>query len=171
MPCGVSRFASGLKANLEHGTHPSREQGVTIAMTNQGAQSHESSATFGHVRAVISQVVFRHCSDFCASDAWAPAVNLYRLPGRVEICIDLAGVEPNSLAVCVEPGRLVIRGHRHSPEPSRVDGEAMHIIAMEIDHGPFSRVLSLPEESELSRLQTRYDQGLLWIRVPVREPG
>ena len=107
-------------------------------------------------------------SDFCPVDTWSPAVNLYQLPGRIEVCVDLAGLAPGEIQVALEPGRLTISGDRPTPEPPRQADEPMKLIAMEIDHGQFRRVIALPESVDIRRVETRFEIGLLWIRLPVK---
>jgi HSP20 family protein len=105
--------------------------------------------------------------EFCPVESWLPAVNVYRLPRRVEVCVDLAGMDPRSIEVRVEPGRLTVRGLRPPPEP-RQAREGMRIVSMEIDHGPFCRVINVPEEADVSKVRTEYAAGMLWIRLPLR---
>jgi len=102
-------------------------------------------------------------------DSWSPAINLYRLCRRLEVCVDLAGVEPETVSVCAESGRLTIQGVRQAPQPPADLNEVMCIVSMEIDHGPFCRTVSLPQRVEHMGTQIQYTQGFLWIRMPVRE--
>ena len=136
--------------------------------TARRSQSDELSSQVG---ALIRQFWHQHFQEFSAMDSWAPAINLYRLPSRVEVCVDLAGIQLGSVDLRLEPGRLIIRGSRAAPEPTVDAHETMHIVAMEINHGPFCRVVPLPENVNLMRVQTQYTQGLMWIRLPFREPG
>jgi len=108
---------------------------------------------------------------FAVGDSWSPSVNVYRLPKRMEVCVDLAGIDKRSIEVRVEPGRLIVRGFRASPEPPDLEGQTMRILCMEIDHGPFARSIPLPEQIDLAHVESTYEQGWLWIRLPFREPG
>lgn len=108
--------------------------------------------------------------DFCPTDTWSPAINVYQLEQRVEVCVDLAGVAASEVEVRVEPGRLVVRGQRGAPEPARRN-EPMRIITMEIDHGPFCRVVPVPEQIDLRRVTSEFRDGLLWVRLPMRAPA
>jgi HSP20 family molecular chaperone IbpA len=107
--------------------------------------------------------------EFCPEDAWVPAINLYRLQHSLELCIDLAGVDPRTLRIRVLPGRLTIQGFRAAPEPQRSPDDNLHIQTMEIDHGPFSRTVQLPERINIERTKTRYHSGLLWITLMLKE--
>lgn len=108
---------------------------------------------------------------FAAGDSWSPSVNVYRLPRHLEVCVDLAGIDKRAIEVRVEPGRLILRGFRASPEPPDLEEHTMRILCMEIDHGPFARTIPLPEHIDLMRVESRYEEGWLWIRLPFREPG
>ncbi len=120
---------------------------------------------------LVDRLWDRHFQQFCPPDAWAPAINLYRFERRIEVCVDLAGVETGSIEVRVETGRLVIRGVRAAPEPVADEQETMHIVAMEIDHGSFRRIVNLPDNVEHIKTKTRYANGLLWIQLPLRDVG
>ena len=102
--------------------------------------------------------------EFCPMESWLPAVNVYRLPHRVEVCVDLAGMDHRSIEVHVEPGRLMVRGFRPPPEPHQAR-EGLRIVSMEIDHGPFCRIIPVPEEADVSKVHTEYSAGMLWIRL------
>lgn len=120
---------------------------------------------------LVSKLWQWHHGDFCPVDTWAPPINLYRLERRLEVCVDLAGVDRKSIDVNIEPGQLVIRGIRHAPEPPHDQREGMRILAMEIDHGRFCRTIELPNVVDLPRVESEYKNGLLWIRLPLRDPG
>lgn len=123
------------------------------------------------VEAMIRKLWRNHFQEFCPADTWSPAINQYQLARRLEVCVDLAGVDPASIHVRVERGAMTIRGVRIAPEPQVQPNEVMKIISMEINYGPFCRTISLPEHVDLRRVQTQYTRGLLWIRMALREPG
>lgn len=116
---------------------------------------------------------------YTGSEVWAPAINLYQLPGRLELCVDLSGVDPKELEIQIEPGQLRIKGYRHAPAPVAPDSRAnesskieqdanqMKIICMEIDYGPFGRNLNIPRNVDIDKVTSRYGDGLLWIDLPL----
>jgi HSP20 family protein len=125
----------------------------------------------GHLNEMISKLWQWHAGDFCPVDTWSPSINFYRFDRRIEVCVDLAGVNPSDIDVHIQPGALSIRGSRPAPEPKREDGEPMRIETMEIDHGRFCRVVQLPEHVDLTKVESQYRSGMLWIRLPFRDPG
>lgn len=118
-----------------------------------------------------THVELRHTSfgQYRAAESWAPAMNVYHLPGRLAVCVDLAGVTREQIEVQLAPGKLSVAGRRTAPEPARADDEPMRIFTMEIDHGRFCRTLALPMHVDLDRATSEYRDGMLWITLPLRE--
>jgi HSP20 family protein len=103
---------------------------------------------------------------------WQPAINAFRLSDRYLVCVDLAGMQKDQIAVRVEPRRLIIEGNRPSPEPNRNPGDPTpQVLALEIDYGPFQRIVRLPEPVQTDRVTARYREGLLWIELPLDRGG
>ena len=118
---------------------------------------------------VVGHTLYQSFRRFSPTEAWSPAINVYQAPDRLEVAVDLAGIDREQIDVRMEPGRLSIRGVRQAPEPPRREGEApMRIVAMEIDYGPFSRTLQIPENVDLPRTTSQYRDGILWITLPLR---
>ena len=108
--------------------------------------------------------------DFCPVDSWAPPMNIYRLADRIDVCVELAGVDRDAIEVHVEPGRLTIRGQREAPQPTvRSKGQPMRIVVMEVRHGAFCRTVALPDHVDIPSAESHYEDGLLWVRIPLRQ--
>jgi HSP20 family protein len=130
---------------------------------------------FGHLERlqrelgnIASQLTQVHFSFLSAGEGWRPAINAYRCGNRFIVCVDLAGVDMATLQVRAEPGRLTIRGKRPPPEPPCDRPQPVQVLEMEIDYGPFERVLELPAEIDPKRVSAEHRDGLLWIDLPVR---
>jgi HSP20 family protein len=101
-----------------------------------------------------------------ADTCWQPAVNVYAYEDRLEVCMDLAGVDKREIRVDVEPRRLTVSGHRALPENGRSKQECGRILVMEIEDGPFGRTLEFTTDVDTSRVEARQDNGWLWIVLP-----
>lgn len=130
----------------------------------------EEPATISRAINQLMQQVAGQFDRLHSVGGWCPSVNMYRLERRIEVCVDLSGMQRDAIDVRVEPGRLTIRGIRTAPEPPQGE-QVMRIVAMEIDHGPFCRVMALPPDVDLTRVESNYDNGMLWIRLPLRGQG
>ena len=104
-----------------------------------------------------------------AAHRWQPAINAFRCESAVRICVDLAGVDKSSIDLTVEPRRLVLRGTREAPEPADGQGRPVQMLALEIDYGPFERVVDLPAEVDSEGAHAEHENGLLWIYLPLKQ--
>lgn len=107
---------------------------------------------------------------------WRPDLNAYRYDDRIEICVDLAGVEKEAIQVEVLPTALRIFGVRKAPLPncgSDPDhpGQCRQVLAMEIENGRFERELRLSGVVDPEKVDARHEKGLLWIVLPFADPG
>ena len=102
--------------------------------------------------------------------AWRPAINAYRCERCIRICVDLAGIERSDIDLTIDEQLLSIRGVRDVPEPTgKEEKQAMQMIAMEIDYGPFQRDFRLPDEVDVKKVRAEQKNGLLWIYLPLKK--
>ena len=133
------------------------------------ASQRSSDPLAAQLNTAMQQLLSQTFGRYCPDQTWSPSVNIYQLAGRLEICVDLAGVDRDNLAVRVEPGRLEIRGQRQPPDPPDHGEGPMRILSMEIDYGEFCRQIRLPNNVDLNAVESRYTEGLLWIVLPLTE--
>jgi HSP20 family protein len=93
-----------------------------------------------------------------------PPVDAFRTedPAAFTIVVDIAGVDPDRVNVTAAERTLRISGERR-----REDCDGRVFQQMEIEYGPFERVVQLPEDVDLSQAEARYERGLLAIVVPI----
>jgi HSP20 family protein len=83
-------------------------------------------------------------------------------PPTFTVVVNLAGIDPDQVNVTAREGALVISGERRrQPCEGRVYQQ------IEIEYGPFERLVQLPGDVDLARAKARYDQGLLTIEFPI----
>jgi HSP20 family protein len=93
-------------------------------------------------------------------------VDIFDVGDSLLVVAELPGVKDDQVRVCVERGSLIISGYRAKTVPEKT----RHVHQMEIPHGAFQRVLSLPEEIDVLCITAEYKEGYLVIRIP-RETG
>lgn len=93
-----------------------------------------------------------------------PAVDAYRTsdPPRLTVVVELPGVDPAAVRIDATPSALVISGVRDRPR-----AEGMVFQQMELDYGPFRRVVQLGEDVDAGAATASYRDGLLTIELPV----
>lgn len=103
-------------------------------------------------------------------DSWDPRLNVYEMPDKLVVCVELAGIQPGELDVQVDKNILHIRGYRAKPAVPEVTGEiSVHL--MEIDSGRFHRKVAVPPDLDFAASRAHYKNGYVWIMLPRRRPG
>lgn len=100
---------------------------------------------------------------------FSPSVDVYYLadPPRAVVKADLAGIQPDELDLEVRGRELVLSGLRR---PDSAEGRAYQ--QLEIEHGPFRRVVALGVEVDPNAAKAVYQDGMLIVEMPVlmRQP-
>lgn len=104
---------------------------------------------------------------FTGGERWRPPLNAYRCRDRFILCVDLAGADMAGVRVLAEPRRVTLRGERTPPVPDCERHQPVQVLDMEIDWGPFERVLDLPADIDPGRVTAEHREGLLWIELPL----
>jgi HSP20 family protein len=95
-----------------------------------------------------------------------PSVDSFRsdAPPTFTVVVEVAGADPDKINVTAAEGALVISGvRRRQPCEGRVYQQ------IEIEYGPFERLVQLPADVDVSQAEARYEAGLLTIELPVVE--
>jgi HSP20 family protein len=98
----------------------------------------------------------------CAQGWWAPDADMYEVDDGMVIIIDLAGVSREEVSMVVEGKMLSISGTRR--QPSIPDKKSVHLL--EIDFGSFVKRFSIPADFDETRIEVRYENGLLHLHLP-----
>jgi HSP20 family protein len=99
---------------------------------------------------------------------FSPAVDVFYAgdPPRAIVRADLAGVDPNAVQLEIRGRELVLSGSR---EAQRGDDRVYQ--QLEIEHGPFRRVVALGAEVDPDGADARYEDGILTVELPLRRAG
>lgn len=102
------------------------------------------------------------------SSGFSPNVDVYYCgdPQRAVVKVDLAGVELQNVGIEVSGRHLAIVGERQVQE---TEGRVYQQV--EIPSGPFRRVVELQVDVDADRATATYDDGVLRIDLPLRDPS
>lgn len=95
-----------------------------------------------------------------APAAWSPAVDVRETPEALVIEADLPGVAPADVQLHAEQQVLTLRGSRAA---TPAEGRA---VLRERVAGAFARRFQLPRTVDVARIEARFANGVLTIRVP-----
>ena len=101
-------------------------------------------------------------------EGFSPAVDVWISgePARLFVRADLAGIDPDDLELEIRGRELVLAGVRRPP----ADEERVYQ-QLEIEHGPFRRVVALGADVDHEAARAAYRDGLLLIELPLSRPG
>ena len=96
-----------------------------------------------------------------------PRVDVYYSddPPRAVVKVDVAAVDPGDIALEIRGRQLVIAGERR---PTEAGGRLYQQI--EIEHGPFRRVVELGADVVADSASASYVDGVLQVEIPLAEP-
>jgi len=94
----------------------------------------------------------------------AMPMDAYRQGDSFYICLDLPGINPDSIDLTVEQNVLTVRADR---APVKADGAQM--IVAERPYGTFTRQVFLGETLDADKITADYAAGVLTLTIPVRE--
>jgi HSP20 family protein len=97
-------------------------------------------------------------------EGFSPSVDVYYLtePPRAVVKADLAGISPEDLELEIRGRELVLAGRRR---PDAADGRVYQQV--EVEHGPFRRVVGLGVEVDPDAARAVYQDGMLTVELPV----
>jgi HSP20 family protein len=100
---------------------------------------------------------------------FVPAVDVYYVgkPPRAVVRADLAGIDPAHLELEIRGRELILGGQRLAPV---ADQERLYQ-QLEIEHGPFRRVVPLGADVDAERARATYEDGMLIVELPIAAPA
>ena len=108
------------------------------------------------------QYMSNHKSFSCdGSLGWKPRTDVFENNKELIIIMELSYVEPEDIEVEYNEEFIVVRGYRNEAKflPKS------HFYKMEIDFGPFERIINLPFKVEFNCLEKIYEKGFYIIKI------
>ena len=94
----------------------------------------------------------------------AMPIDAYRKGDEFVVLFDLPGMDASSIDLTVERNVLTVHAER-----ARSTADDVELLIGERPHGTFSRQLFLADTLDTDRLAAEYTDGVLQLRVPVKE--
>ncbi len=100
---------------------------------------------------------------------FVPAVDVYYVgnPPRAVVRADLAGIDPSHVELEIRGRELILGGQRVAPAA----GQERLYQQLEIEYGPFRRIVALGADVDAERARATYEDGMLVVELPIAEPA
>jgi len=92
---------------------------------------------------------------------WAPPTDVYETETELIVTMDIAGMDRRDISVLTDGNVITIRGVRKEVAPRCK--KQFH--KMEVQVGPFQRLISVPVPIDSQSIFTNYSNGLLEVRL------
>jgi HSP20 family protein len=118
------------------------------------------------INRAFSDAYGRSDEGLVTSGSWVPPVDIYQ-NGNQEIVLkaELPDLAREDIDITVDKGALSIKGAKRLAQD--VKEESFH--RMERRYGTFSRTFTLPQTVDTSKVVAEYKNGVLTVRLPLRE--
>ncbi|MHB8658282.1 MAG: Hsp20/alpha crystallin family protein [Solirubrobacteraceae bacterium] len=127
-------------------------------------------ANFDRMRREVDELfgdVFERSGLSRRRTGFSPAVDVAYAPDppRAIVTAELAGVDLESLDLEIQGRKLILSGHR---PPATVQGDVYQQV--EIERGPFRRIVELGADVRADEAKARYEDGILRVELPLAGP-
>lgn len=115
---------------------------------------------------LFNEMYGRHDEDVMTRGAWVPPVDIYD-NGKQELVIkaELPAMTRDDIDITVEDNTLTLRGEKKFEQ----DVKEEQYQRVERTYGSFSRSFALPPTVDVGKVSAEYKEGVLTIRLPLRE--
>ena len=96
---------------------------------------------------------------------WVPPTDVSEDTNSIQITMELPGVDPDDVRISLENNVLTIRGEKQQEDVENDD----RVHRIERIYGMFQRTFVLPNTVDAERIEARYENGLLAVRIPKSE--
>jgi HSP20 family protein len=127
-------------------------------------------ANFERMRREMDELfgdVFHHGIAPRKRAGFSPAVDVSYAddPPRAIVTAELAGIDADRLGLEIQGRELVLSGERRA-----IEREGRVYQQVEIEHGPFRRVVQLGADVRAEEARAVYEDGLLRVELPLAQP-
>ncbi len=110
--------------------------------------------------------LFGTISRTVSTTQWKPNTDVYEQHDAFVIRMEIAGVAQKDLHIEASEQALSVFGIRSEPGDLVNDPAPRVFRQAEVEYGPFSRTIPLPPWVDSERIEARYQNGFLVIRIP-----
>jgi HSP20 family protein len=100
-------------------------------------------------------------------DLLSPKIDVAESKGAIDITAELPGVDEKDVDVTLADDVLTIRGEKKFEREEQDNDKNWYVV--ERSYGSFSRAILLPFEPDATKVEAKFDKGVLRIHLPKSE--
>jgi HSP20 family protein len=97
--------------------------------------------------------------------SWTPRADIYETENHIVVQLDIPGIKADDVDIQCEKGMLSIKGER----PFKNDEPKHQYYRVENPYGPFERYFEIPRTLDVSKVEAKYQDGVLTLAFPKTE--
>ena len=101
------------------------------------------------------------------SDMPSPKIDVAESKDAIELTAELPGVDENDVDITLADDVLTIRGEKKTEREEQDEDKNWRVV--ERSYGSFSRTIPLPYEPDATKVEAKFDKGVLRIHLPKPE--
>ena len=101
------------------------------------------------------------------ANKWIPQIDVSKTENQLVICAALPGVKKEDIKIEIQEGKLILEGERNEPLQQRIAPETYK--RGELNSGAFYRMIPLPQGVDENQSAASLQDGLLEIRLLLKE--
>src|SRR6516165_6928543 len=110
---------------------------------------------------------FSRRSPFARFGPDIPKIDVAESKNAIDVTAELPGVDEKDVDITLADDVLTIRGEKKSEREEQDKDKNWHVV--DRSYGSFSRSIPLPFEPDASKVEAKFDKGVLRIRLPKSE--
>jgi len=110
---------------------------------------------------------FSRRSPFARFGPDSPRIDVAESKDAIDVTAELPGVDEKDVDVTLVDDVLTIRGEKKSEREEQDKDKNWHVV--ERSYGSFSRAIPLPFEADPTKVEAKFDKGVLRIHLPKPE--
>jgi HSP20 family protein len=110
---------------------------------------------------------FSRRSPFARFGSDMPKIDVAESKDAIDVTAELPGVDEKDVDLTLVDDVLTIRGEKKSEREEQDKDKNWHVV--ERSYGSFSRAIPLPFEPDATKVEARFDKGVLRIHLPKSE--
>jgi HSP20 family protein len=119
---------------------------------------HFLALEYEQLKGILGSKAFIHPSSL--KQPWYPVSEVFETGEHFIVCLDLPGMDKQSITCSVENNALVVRGERKfAPRPETT------VRVMERAYGPFEKIILLPDYVKTDHIDARLNEGVLEVKL------